>query len=95
MRQYWHSRDRLTVQDELVLYAARIVIPKAIRHTTLEVLHSGYLGITKCRAKARFAIWWPKIGVYIQLYISTCQTCKHQTKDHAEPLIPTPLPDLP
>ena len=72
LQQYWHSRDHLTVQYELVLYDARIVIPKAIHQTTLEALHSSHLGITKCRAKARSAIWWPKIGIDIQQYISTC-----------------------
>ena len=56
LQQYWHSCDRLTVQDGLVLYDTRIVIQKAIRHTTLEAFLSGHLGITKCRAKARSAI---------------------------------------
>ena len=71
----------VSVQYGLVLYDAIIMIPKAIHHITLEALHSGHLGIIKCREKAMSAIWWPKIGVDIQHYISACQTCQH----HATP----------
>jgi transposase InsO family protein len=40
-------------------------------------------------------VWWPKIGDDIQRIVSTCQTCQHYARDRAEPLMPTPLPDLP
>jgi transposase InsO family protein len=95
VRPFWHSRDQLTVQNGLLLYNARIVIPASLRQTTLEALHSGHLGVEKCRSKARTAVWWPKIGADIAQYVASCQTCLHWAKDHAEPLQSTPLPELP
>ncbi len=95
LASYWHSRDQLTVHDGLLLYSARIVIPVALRSTTLEALHTGHLGVEKCRAKARASVWWPKIGDDIQRIVSTCQTCQHYARDRYEPLLSTPLPDLP
>lgn len=95
IRPFWHSRDKLTVQNGLLLYNARIVIPASFRQTTLEALHSGHLGIEKCRSKARTAVWWPKIGADIAQYVASCQTCLHWAKDRAEPLLSSPLPDLP
>ena len=95
VQPYWHSRDLLTLQDGLVLYNARLVIPHSVRQSTLQALHSGHLGIEKCRAKARTSVWWPKIGTDIQRHVSSCQTCLHYAHDRAEPLMSTPLPDLP
>ena len=95
LQAYWHSRDQITVSDGLVLCNARIVIPESMRQTTLEALHVGHLGVEKCRSKARLSIWWPKIGTDIERFVTSCHTCQHWAKDKAEPLISTPLPDLP
>ena len=95
LQAYWHSRDQITVSDGLVLCNARILIPESMRQTTLEALHVGHLGVEKCRSKARLSIWWPKIGTDIERFVTSCHTCQHCAKDKAEPLISTPLPDLP
>jgi transposase InsO family protein len=95
LRGYWHSREQYTMCNNLLLCNARIVIPSSLRQTTLEALHVGHLGIEKCRAKARETVWWPKIGDDIQRFVSACSTCQHYAHDRVEPLLPTPLPDLP
>jgi transposase InsO family protein len=61
----------------------------------LKALHVGHLGVDKCRAKARASIWWPRISADIERHVTSCQTCLHWARDQAEPLISTPLPDLP
>ena len=53
LKSYWHSRDLLTIQDNLILYNSRIVVPSSLRQETLTALHAGHLSIEKCRAKAR------------------------------------------
>jgi hypothetical protein len=95
VRPFWHSRDQLTVQNGLLLYNARIVIPASFRQATLEALHSGHLGVEKCRSKARTAVWWPKVGADIAQHVASCRTCLHWAKDRAEPLQSSPLPELP
>ena len=92
---YWHSRDALTVKDDIIFYNARLVIPSSLRQYTLESLHVGHLGIAKCRAKARTAVWWPKISSDIERQVASCQVCRHHAIVALEPLLPTPLPDLP
>ena len=49
IKLYWSQRDHLTVQKELLLRDARIVIPPPLRKETLDAIHSGHQGITKCR----------------------------------------------
>jgi transposase InsO family protein len=96
VRPYWFSRDQLSVQGGLLLHGARVVVPSSLRRETLTALHAdGHLGVDKCRAKARASIWWPKIGADIGRFVSSCQTCLHWARDRAEPLLSTPLPDLP
>jgi hypothetical protein len=96
VRPYWFSRDQLSVQGGLLLHGARVVVPSSLRRETLTALHAdGHLGVDKCRAKARASIWWPKIGADIGRFVSSCLTCLHWARDRAEPLLSTPLPDLP
>ena len=92
---YWHFRDALTVKDDIIFYNARLVILSSLRQYTLESLHVGHLGIAKCRAKARTAVWWPKISSDIERHVASCQVCRHHAIVAPEPLLPTPLPDLP
>ncbi len=52
----------LTIQDGLLLYGSRIVIPASLRADILSKLHEGHLGITKCRERAKHSVWWPGLS---------------------------------
>ena len=69
---YWHFRDALTLKD-VIFYNARFVIPSSLRQYTLKSLHVGHLGIAQLRAKARTAVWWPKISSNIERHVTSCQ----------------------
>ena len=43
----------------------RIVMPQSLQQEYLQCLHMGHLGISKCRARAKAAIFWE----------STCCMC--------------------
>ena len=46
------------------------------------------------RERARTSLWWPKIGDDIEQIASSSATCGHWFTP-VEPLLPSPLPDLP
>ena len=48
LQAYWTFKEEMTVEDGLILKATRIVIPPALRESTLQQLHEGHLGFTKC-----------------------------------------------
>ena len=50
-------RDNLTLYNDIILYDARVYIPKALRNDYLERCHSGHQGITKCRSRAKRHFW--------------------------------------
>lgn len=62
LRPYRESRSHLTVVDDILLYDARLVIPRSLRIQFLDSIHTDHLGLTKCRSRARRSVWWP--GLY-------------------------------
>lgn len=77
VKSYWPSRDNFKAQNGLLLHGARVVIPSSLRQETLTDLHAGHLGVVKCRAEARWSVWWPKISIDIATFVATCRTCLH------------------
>ena len=83
------------MQSGLLLKGCQLVIPLSLRGEILDRVHSGLQGITKCRARARQAVWWPGMSREIEEIVRNCATCAKKNKPHAEPMIPTSLPEYP
>ncbi|XP_033760776.1 uncharacterized protein K02A2.6-like [Pecten maximus] len=95
-KPYWDSRDQLSVLDSIVYKGSRIVIPPSMRKEMLNLIHKSHLGIAKCKSRAREVMYWPGMNSDIEDIVSNCSLCAEHQKQHgAEPLIPTPTPDLP
>ena len=48
MQQYQEHQAHFTIGDGLLLYNARIVVPKSLRKETLNKIHQGHQGIERC-----------------------------------------------
>jgi hypothetical protein len=93
---YYAVRDSLSVDSELVLSNARIVIPQEARKEVLLRLHSSHLGNEYTKRRAREAVWWPGINSDIENTIATCQPCQlRRSSLPAEPLEKDELPTRP
>ena len=96
LKHFWPSRGDLTLtHNNMLLNGSRIVVPAPLRLATLKQLHHGHKGISKCRQRAYHSVWWSGLSAELQAYTERCSTCIRQRKQHAEPLLPTPLPALP
>ena len=85
----------LSVENELLLKGSRIVIPTELWSEMLAKLHEGHLGITKCLARARQSVWWPGISQHLAEKVKNCVECPKNQIQRSEPMLPTPLPELP
>lgn len=92
---FWPYRGQLTYQNGLVMYGARIFIPKVLRSEMLSRIHQGHMGIVKCRRRVKESVWWPNITRDVKALVDNCTQCVQQRQQHAEPLMPTPLPERP
>lgn len=95
MKPYYASRDELTVEQGLLLYQCRLVIPTALRQDILKRLHEGHQGIVKCRALARSSVWWPGLSQQIETLVMNCPDCEKERRVNPEPLKPTDTPNYP
>ena len=94
--EHWNHRDELVYQDDMIFKGDRIVIPKEMRPEMLMRVHEGHLGIEKCRARARMALFWPDMNADIEQTVANCGTCQmHRTANTKETLVNHPIPNLP
>ncbi|KAJ8023221.1 hypothetical protein HOLleu_35558 [Holothuria leucospilota] len=55
----------------------------------LRRIHTGHLGIEKCKKRAREVIYWPRIDQDIKNLVEVCSTClTYRSKQQQEPLEP-------
>ena len=52
LKKYASEADHLSVQDGILLYDDRLVIPTVLQQQILTKLHTGHQGINKCKQKA-------------------------------------------
>ena len=95
IKPYLPMAAEFSVESGLLMRGNRIVIPPSLRRELLGKIHDGHQGITKCRERARQSIWWPGISRDLEQLVQNCTECCKAQKQRAQPMIPSPLPDLP
>ena len=92
LSKYWQVRANVTVNDNLLLFGSRIVVPDAMKAETLRKIHQGF---QKCRSRVSTAVWWPGISRALEDFIKVCPECQQTVPARREPLISTSLPSYP
>jgi len=96
VRQYWAIWSDLSVEDGIVLYGRRLVIPAAARSDVLQRLHASHQGIVRTKRRARQTVYWPGVSNEIVLLVEQCQKCQERRpSQQKEPLLSDPLPNRP
>ena len=95
LRPYFSLRHELTVSDGIILRGSRLVIPPVMRMEILNKIHSGHLGISKCRQRAQESVWWPGLSSQIQEMVKSCNICVKDSRMQREPMIPISKPSRP
>lgn len=76
LQGYFVRRNELTIEQGVVMWGHRVVIPKKFRKTLLEEVHSSHLGIVKAKALVRSFFWWPGIDKELEMFIKSCHVCR-------------------
>ena len=81
---------------DLMLKSQKIIIPKALRQEMLERIHTGHMGVQKCKERARDVLFWPGMCKEIETMMEKCLTCQeYRNAQKKEPLRPHDIPVRP
>lgn len=96
LRPFFSKKEELHVQQGVLMWGSRAVIPTQLRVKLLNELHSCHSGIVRMKSLARQYIWWPGIDDDIERIAKSCTTCAAvQPNPTSAPLHPWQFPDNP
>ena len=95
-RHYWNVREHLTVDDGLIVYGCRLLIPSSMRQQMLASLHELHQGSVQTKERARLTIYWSGIDNDIDNIVLSCKMCQdHLSSNSKEPTISKVKPSQP
>ena len=86
VKEYYRYLDSMYVQDDVILYGTRTVIPERFKTRVLDTLHSAHQGCSQMWSRAETSVFWPGLSVDIDRRRKSCRTCRE---------IAPSLPNLP
>lgn len=72
---FFDSRNELTLEQGVILWGMRVVIPEKLRDLLLLELHEEHLGMSRTKSFARGYLWWPYRDRDIEDMIERCLAC--------------------
>lgn len=93
LKEYKIMQQEFCEVDGIILHENRIVLPKSLRQTAINIAHQGHLGVQKVKNLLHSKIYWKGMDSHITEALSKCRACQSVGPYHA--LIPSPLPNHP
>lgn len=94
--EYWNFRDELSQMNNILFKGEKIVVPASLRAEMLSRIHTGHMGIEKCKQRARDVLFWPGMNKQIEDLVGNCSVClAHRASNSKEPMINHPIPNRP
>lgn len=89
-RPFLLRKHELSVENGVILWGYRVVIPTKLRENLLKELHSTHEGIVKMKTNARSYFWWPSLDSDIENQVNSCKICmQSKPEPNKAQLIPT------
>lgn len=76
LKNFYSKRRELNFESGCLFFGDRIVVPNALRLTTLQLLHSNHRGIQKMKQIARRYFYWDGFSTDIEKYVISCKKCQ-------------------
>ncbi|XP_046548469.1 uncharacterized protein K02A2.6-like [Haliotis rubra] len=76
LKPYFQRKLELSVEQGVVLWGTRVVIPSDFREALLEELHGEHSGMVRMKSVARSIMWWPGLDSQIEEKVRQCLDCQ-------------------
>ena len=73
-------RHQLTVDNGIVFFNSRILLPQMLRSKAMEQAHCGHVGTSKMKQILRRLFFWPGMTKDIDDYVRRCNSCLRFSK---------------
>ena len=61
IKPYYNKRNELTIEDIVILWGLRVIVPEQLRNKVLKELHQNHPGISRMKSLSRIHVWFPNI----------------------------------
>ncbi|KAM7300644.1 uncharacterized protein ISCGN_016252 [Ixodes scapularis] len=79
-KPFYSVREELSIVDDLLLRAERLVVPSSLTAQFIAVAHETHLGITRTKARLRELFWWPRMDKQVESAMKNCHICLEADK---------------
>ena len=94
--EYWNHRDELSVADDILIRAQKIVIPTSLRLDMTQAVHESHMGVEKSLQRAKDIMFWPRMTSDITDFVLKCDIClQYRASNTKQPLQSHQIPDRP
>lgn len=73
---FYKFRLSLDIDEDCIFYGDRIFVPPTLRQKILSMVHKEHVGMVKSKKLIRTSVWWPKIDLDLEHFISSCKPCQ-------------------
>ncbi|XP_060806961.1 uncharacterized protein K02A2.6-like isoform X2 [Amyelois transitella] len=96
LKPYLQKKNELYIDQNVIMWGYRVVIPEKLRLHLLKELHSTHEGIVKMKCNARSYFWWPGLDMQIENLIKSCDVCMtYRSEPPKAPIISWPRTKVP
>ncbi|KAK9685994.1 Integrase zinc binding domain [Popillia japonica] len=74
----------LSIDNGLLMWGYRVVIPAKFRKQLLEEIHGAHNGVVRMKALARQYFWWPGLDFDIEKFVKACDACMQNSSSPAK-----------
>lgn len=93
---FFKLKDDILVENGIVYFHDRIVVPMSLRGEMMKILHESHQGISKTKKRAKEILYWPGLNSDIEECIAKCEKCQtFRSNSVKETMIPHEIPELP
>ena len=96
LKSFWTCQESLTVEQNILIWGIRVIVPKNLQNQVLQEIHSSLSGVARMKLTFRSYIWWPGLDAQIEKLAISCSACQDTRNTPPKvPLHPWQWPNKP
>ena len=81
IKRYYNKRNELTIEDGVILWRVRVIVPEQLRNKVLKELHQNHPSISRMKSLSRIHTWFPNIDHEIENIVKSCRSCENVSNE--------------